>query len=302
MSKPMIQLARRAFLWIFCGAFFGVQALPTLAADTPAPVHGLWVWGTLTVIKGPRSAETLRDFCQSEGINEVYVSVSELKGGENQFAGLIALLHQSKIQVEALLGSKDADEPGPPREKLLDHLREIIQFNQTHPMDRFDGLHLDIEPQQRPENYGPDNLRFLPRLIDAYRAARQLAEPARMTVNADIPIKVLKGDLSQRRMLLSALPRLTLMLYQLSSPGDGESADKKAEKLRTVSARYLKIAYEGLDDPSLAKLSIGLRTPDYGDLLPRMFKTLDEAYGANPHYLGWARHSYNDYVGQAATP
>jgi hypothetical protein len=43
-------------------------------------------------------------------------------------------------------------------------------------------------------------------------------------------------------------------------------------------------------------MSIGLRTPDYAELLPQMLATLDQANRANPHYAGWARHSYNDYL------
>jgi len=41
---------------------------------------------------------------------------------------------------------------------------------------------------------------------------------------------------------------------------------------------------------------IGLRTPDYGELLPEMLKAVDDANRTDPHYLGWARHSYNDYL------
>ena len=180
------------------------------------------------------------------------------------------------------------------REKLLEHVRGITQFNQRHPSDRFDGIYLDIEPQQRPENKGPGNLRFLPGLVDAYGAVRAQAERAKLTVNADIQNKLLKGNLRDRRMLLSSLPRLTLMLYELSSPDDGQSAEKKTEKLRAASQKFLKMAYEGLEGPNLAKIVIGLRTPDYGSTLPSMLKSLDQAYRDNPHYRGWARHSYND--------
>jgi hypothetical protein len=249
-------------------------------------------------LKVPRSAESLRDFCHSQGINEVYVSVSELKGksAESQFADLIAQLHQASIRVEALMGSSNADEPGPPREKLLDEVREVLRFDQPPRRDGFDGIHLDIEPQQRPENYGPQNLGFLPGLVEAYRAVRQLAAPAHLPIDADIPIKVLKGDLSQRQLLLSALPRFTLMLYELDNPDDGQSPEKKMEKLRVASMRYLQIAYQGLNSRDLGQMSIGLRTPDYDALLPRMLQTLDDTNGANPHYLGWARHSYNDYL------
>ena len=116
-----------------------------------------------------------------------------------------------------------------------------------------------------------------------------------MTVNADIPNKLLKGDLNQRRGLMTSLPRLTLMLYELSSPGDAESANK----LRQASAKFMEMAYQGLNGGNLARLAIGLRTPDYGQQLPNMLKVVQETLGANPHYLGWAWHSYND-VEQAA--
>jgi len=175
-------------------------------------------------------------------------------------------------------------------------VREIVQFNQSHPQSRFDGIHLDIEPQQRPENKGPGNLGFLPGLVDAYRAVRVTAEPAGLSVNADIQNKLLKGDLAQRRMLLTSLARLTLMLYELSSPNDGDSADAQAEKLQAASRKFLSMAYDGLNDRNLATMIIALRTPDYGDRLPAMLKTLDETNASNPHYQGWARHSFNDVL------
>jgi hypothetical protein len=289
--------AGRILFWIFCGGiFFGMFSRPAVAGDD-VPIHGLWVWKGPSVLEAPQGAEGLRGFCQSQGVNEVYFSISShgQMAGEGLLTHLINTLHRSNIRVEALLSSEDANETGKHREKLLDHVREVIQFNQRHPRDRFDGIHLDVEPQQRPENKGPGNLRFLPGLVEAYRAVRALAESSQLMVNADIQNKLLKGDAGERRMLLSSsLPRLTLMLYELSSPSDGDSVDKKSEKLRAASQKFLDMAYEGLRDPNLAKMVIGLRTPDYEGLLPTMLKTLDQANRANPHYAGWARHSYND--------
>jgi hypothetical protein len=279
----------------------GALPISAFAAAASAPVHGVWVWKSPTVLAEPRAAEALEDFCKSQGINEVYVSVSSRSAAseEKQLAHLISLLHRSDIRVEALLSSTDADEPGKHRETLLDHVREIVRFNQEHPTDRFDGIHLDVEPQQRPENKGTGNLGFLPGLADAFQAVRAVAEPAGLSVNADIQNKLLKGDLSQRKMLLSAVPRLTLMMYELSSPGDGESVEQKTEKVEKSSQKFLDMAYKGLGEGNLAKMVIALRTPDYGELLPQMLKKLDEANRANPHYMGWARHSYNDYLNAA---
>jgi hypothetical protein len=236
------------------------------------------------------------DFCKSEDINEIYVSISERSevAEETELVHLISLLHRSNIRVEALLSSTEADEPGKHRETLLRHVQGILQFNQKHPAARFDGIHLDIEPQQRPENKGPGNLRFLQGLADAFRVVRAVTEPTGLTLNADIQNKLLKGDLAQRKMLLSAVPRVTLMMYELSSPGDGETLAQMADKAAAASQRFLNMAYDGLHDRNLAKMAIALRTLDYGVLLPQMLKKLDDANRSNPHYLGWARHSYND--------
>lgn len=284
--------------WIACAVLIG--ALCPLVSEGAAPtrVHGLWVWKTPSVLGMPSGAEGLRDYCQSQDINEVYASVSARWDATDQsrLAHLIDLLHGSSVKVEALLSSTDADEPGEHRDSLLRRVQAIVQFNQQHPADRFDGIHLDIEPQQRPENKGAGNLQFLPGLTDAFRAVRELADPVGMTVNADIQSKLLKGDVGQRRMLLSAVPRVTLMMYELSGSGDGSTDQQKAAIVETASRKFLELAFAGLDDPDLARMAIALRTPDYGDSLPQMLQKLDDANGANPHFLGWARHSYNDML------
>jgi hypothetical protein len=270
--------------------------LAVSAAAAQAPVHGLWVWKSPDVLAAPQAAEKLSEFCKTEGITEVYVSISakSFESEKPALAHAIAPLHRENVRVEALLSSTEADEPGKHRDTLLEHAQEIVQFNREHAAARFDGIHLDIEPQQRPENKGPGNLRFLGGLADALRAVRVEAQSAGMTVNADIQNKLLKGSLAERRRLLSSVPRVTLMMYELSSPADGDTAEQKAAKVADASHKFLDMAYEGLEGADVAQMSIALRTPDYGDLLPRMLARLDDANRANPHYLGWARHSYND--------
>jgi hypothetical protein len=284
---------------VLCAALLGAISLPALAAGN-APIHAVWVWKSPTVLALPNAAQNLRAFCQSNGINEVYISVSGSTDstGESRLDQLVGLLHAANIRVDALFSSTDADEGGAHLQKLLGEVSTIQTFNQKHPKARFDGIHLDIEPQQRAENKGSGNLAFLPGLVNAYTEVKQQAAKAGMTVAADIQTKLLKGNLDQRKTLLTSLPQLTLMLYELSSPSDGQSTDAKAAKLKSESQKYLQMASAGLDQSQLAKISIGLRTPDYGDLLPQMLKTLDDANEANPIYGGWARHSYNDVLTQ----
>lgn len=282
------------------------QLLPILAVlcfgiarahATEVPLHGLWVWKTADVLAKPGSGEALRDFAEAKGINEIYVSISShdrLAEG-SPVVVLISLLHRSHIRVEALLDSIDSDKAGEPREAFLAKARAIVQFNETQPPEtRFDGIHLDIEPHQRAENKGPGNLQFLAGLIETFRGVHAIAAPAHLIVNADIPNKVLKGDAAQRRALLTSVDRLTLMLYELTSPEKPGTDEAKAAQLQRAVERYLAMTYEGLDDPHLAGMVIALRTADYEPRLPVMLRSLDAKQSANPHYLGWAWHAYND--------
>jgi hypothetical protein len=284
-------LAVRGTLALVALLFAGLTA-----AAAQAPVHGLWVWKSPDVLRAPHAAEKLAQFCRTEGITEVYVSISakSFESEKPALAHAIASLHRERVRVEALLSSTEADEPGKHRESLVAHAQEIVEFDREHAAAGFDGIHLDVEPQQRPENKGPGNLRFLPGLAEALRNVRDVAQPAGMTVNADIQNKLLKGSLAERRMLLTSLPRVTLMMYELSSPSDGDTVEQKAAKAADASRKFLEMAYDGLDRAQVAKMSIALRTTDYGDSLPRVLAALDDADRANPHYLGWARHSYND--------
>jgi hypothetical protein len=293
---------RLTCIFLFCSALFVVLPIAAIAQTTNAPVHGLWLWKSPAVLESTHAAESLLSFCQSENINEVYISISERSepAEESELAHTITILHRATIRAEALLSSSEADEPGKHRDTLLRHVQEILEFNRKHPAAKFDGIHLDVEPQQRPENKGPGNLRFLPGLAEAFRQVRAITDPAGLTLNADIQNKLLKGDAAQRKMLLTAVPRVTLMMYELSNPNDGETPEQKADKAAKASQKFLTMAYEGLNDRNLAKMAIALRTPDYGDLLPQILKALDEANRANPHYLGWARHSYNDHLNATA--
>jgi hypothetical protein len=266
------------------------------ARERVPPAHGLWVWKGEGLLHSASGERALLAFCRSEKITEVYLSIpqQDIKSEDKAIGHFVEQLHGANVRAEALVSSTTADLGGTARAKLMEHVRAILRFDALHADQRFDGIHIDVEPQQRTENKGEGNLKFLPGLVDTFHEIRALAEPRGLTVSADIQGKLLKGDPAQRRALLSALPRFTLMMYELSSPADGKSAEEKAAKARDTSQEMLARAYEGLNDPGLARMAIALRTADYGKLLPQMLQALDDANTTNPHYLGWARHSYND--------
>jgi hypothetical protein len=250
------------------------------------PVHGLWVPNTPTILDLPSRGEALRNFCRDHHINEVYLSYTSQNGGaaeEQEIEKLINLLHHDHIRVEALLSSKDADEAGKHRDDLLAHVNEVLSYNQHHEHQRFDGIHLHIEPQDRLENQGAGKVAYLPGLLQTFLDVRNLADIHQLTVNADIPVKLLKTTPDQRRALMTSMTRLTLML-------DGVPADK----LGNVASQSMETAYQGLDGANSAMMAIGLRASDYPGQLPAMLEAVQQALGASPHFLGWAWHSYNE--------
>jgi hypothetical protein len=258
--------------------------------------HGIWVWHGSAVLAAVDGAAKLRDYCRTRGIDEVYVAVSE-HGKivlDRKTIDAIHLLHAANIRVEALLSSDSADEAGRHRDKLITQVQAIAAFNRQHPGTRFDGVHLDIEPQQRPENKGPGNLIFLTGLVQAYRAVRAAADG--LGVDADIQTKLLKGSSTQRRELFESLPRLTLMLYELDTPDSQRDDAAKTRQVHSASQKFLAMAYADLPNSGMARLSVALRTPDYGAGLPAMLNALDEANRDNPRYAGWAQHAYNDLL------
>ena len=300
--KPARRGARRRRLPVCTLAVAAVlvAALPgsagALQTKQRALEHGLWVWKAPSVAGTSAGASALRAFCTSHQVNAVYLSnfdVSE-HPAEATMENTIVQVHAAGIHVEALFSSTDADEPGEHREKLLDEVRAVVAYDRDEPNARFDGIHLDIEPQQRAENKGSANLWYLPDLVATYRDVRDIADPAHLTVDADIERKLLEGDVSQRRSLMSALPRLTLMLYGLNSRDGGSTEKQAALTLRADSEKYLAMAYRGLGGNGLATMVIGLRTRDYGTFLPAMLATVEAANRANAHYGGWALHAYND--------
>jgi hypothetical protein len=288
-----------------CGGAISVNGLSssgTSASTITSSVHGLWAYSGNSIVASSTGATTLRDFAISQHINAVYISAIPTSSNpqlSDEISNMILVLHQSQISVEALIGSTTADEPGAPRNAFLAVVQNVVQFNQQFPATKFDGVHIDIEPQQRPENSGANALQFLPNLIETYREANVLAQSANLVVDADIPVEVLRANVDQRQALFTVLPRYTLMLYGITNQSSGLTVQQQTTAIQQASQKDLAMAYDGLTGDNLAAMAIGLDTADYGyDLMPTMLSAVDQSNASNAHYPGWSRYSYSDYLAQ----
>jgi hypothetical protein len=278
-----------------CGGNF--SANNAQVAQSQSSSHGMWVWNGTGIASDASRVALLHDVAVAKGIDEVYISAvpSGSDSSDRQISNLISTLHASSIRVEALLGSSTADEPGAPRDGLVTLVQNVISYNQRNPQARFDGVHLDIEPQQRPEY--TSGIGYLPNLIATYQAANSVAAPAGLAINADIAKGVISASLDQRRALLTSVPRLTLMLYQLGTQADSQSAAQNAAILDSAATDALQRIYDGVSGPGVATLAIGLNTPDFGaDSMPQMFVSLEQSGKMNSHYSGWSWEAYSDIL------
>ena len=95
-------------------------------------------------------------------------------------------------------------------------------------------------------------------------------------------------------MLLFALSRLTLMLYELSSLGN-EKPRRQRLKTPEGKPKILDMAYQGVGNRDTAKMGIALRSPDYEGYLPScsVFRRHASQRPAPPWMGG---HAYNGIV------
>ncbi|MWV42356.1 hypothetical protein GRF59_01820 [Paenibacillus sp. HJL G12] len=115
-----------------------------------SPAHGVkatWVWQTEMIEDG---GVKLLDFAQQEGINLIYLQINRDLPNAT-YETFIQHAHEEKIAVHALGG-----DPGwaleEHRERMLGLADWTINYNASVPEEnRFDGIHLDIEPYVLPQ-------------------------------------------------------------------------------------------------------------------------------------------------------
>ena len=153
-------LSKRIFITVVSTLCFGATAISN-AADRALGNRAIWwwvspdhAWGTDQVIGKPVKEAAVIDFLKQWNIGHVYVSFSP---GIRKQPGLIRSwnkrAHAAGMKSQLLLSENTWIYPEQ-RLNLTDvHIRkDLIDFNTAckDPLERFDGLHLDIEPHGLP--------------------------------------------------------------------------------------------------------------------------------------------------------
>jgi hypothetical protein len=173
---------------------------------TPGPTgtRGVWAWrdsgdphGTDAVVGDAAAEADMLAHLQDWGVDRVYGSYGDRAATEpNAIAAWNAQLHAAGIQSFVLMGDPawTSSREWAFMESLIQ--ARLIQFNEsrTDPTERFDGLHLDIEPHAASawSSYSEaDKYAQLTLLDDAYAHAHGVIEAssqAGLELHADLPV------------------------------------------------------------------------------------------------------------------
>lgn len=120
-------------------------------AASPSPKRATWVWNNW-VVETPAQHKDFLRFCRARGIGTVFLHAPADHLGERaaNFRAFLAAAHKQGLRVEALDGASDwAFEPAKPEAFIA----AVIAFNGAgaDAGERFDGLHLDVEPYDSPQ-------------------------------------------------------------------------------------------------------------------------------------------------------
>src|SRR5690606_17464581 len=143
-----------------------IYPIPIQAKEST--VKALWVWDYYKSAFTQEQREELIQFSLDNGINRLLVGTrGTLRYHFEEYADFIQRAHANGIEVFSLAGKGEwALEEN--HSTALEHMKQVLDFNASHPSSRFDGISLDIEPHTLSgysENAGSIGYQFI-RLLE----------------------------------------------------------------------------------------------------------------------------------------
>ena len=138
------------FLFI---AVITVLVCPCVVAAQTKPPRALWVWDSSPLLRDARERESFLDFCERHDIGFVWVQIAthavqadRSLDGATEWKALLADVHRRGMKLHALDGDPQYTLRAR-HETVLSMVDAVIAYNASAlPAERFDGIHLDIEP------------------------------------------------------------------------------------------------------------------------------------------------------------
>ncbi|MED5018026.1 hypothetical protein P9847_12005 [Paenibacillus chibensis] len=265
----------------------------SLLVGFQSPTQGLkatWVWQTELIEDG---GEKLLDFARQQGINLIYLQINRDLPNAT-YETFIQHAHEGGVAVHALGG-----DPGwalsVHKDRLLGLADWTMNYNASVPADnRFDGIHLDIEPYVLPQ-WETDQGEVISSWMNNMQAFLDRAKGKGLELGLDIPfwfdsyVTPEGGGLNE--WLMTAFDQVTVLAYRNVVDSD--------HGIVSLSQDELKLA-----DKLGKRLLIGVNTKEmpgeshttfYGRSKEQMNESLSDLTGQLSAYSSFAGIAVHDF-------
>ncbi|MCX9011069.1 MAG: hypothetical protein OIN66_08100 [Candidatus Methanoperedens sp.] len=276
--------------------------------------RALYVWGEAdTILENPAEADVLIRFAREHSINTLFFYTDQLKLSDSrqQFKSFIARAHSSNLYVHALNGDAAWITS---RQAAANYINALVSYNvNAQSNEKFDGVHLDIEPYTLPSwekdsngdsmtlaqssvnrNIATQYLQMLSGLKDTISESKE-----RMTFGADIPFWF---DGSGFELIYSGNNKLfsshiqdtvdfvTIMDYTDNYSNAITWATNEINYGAAIS-KYVVLAFETQDVGNSGSSFY----EEGASALENALQQVTNAFSAKPSFKGFAIHHYGSY-------
>ena len=201
------------------GALAVVLLLFVSSAAAEKPRRALWVWDNSIVDSAAQRDDFLR-FCRERKIDTLFLHapMDHLQDRAADFHAFLAAAHKEKMRVEALDGDARWAFERAPAGNFVTAVQVFNSFAKT-PAERFDGIHLDVEPYDTPE-WKADDVRAATQYLELLDVLR--SQKGELPLTADVPPWFGEFQVGEERLLAGVIARVDavgIMAYTSQTKG-----------------------------------------------------------------------------------
>ncbi|HEV2021708.1 MAG TPA: hypothetical protein VGQ94_04205 [Terriglobales bacterium] len=258
------------------------------------PARALWVWKP-ALFEDPGELEALLAFTAKKRTSTIFFSAAtqRLQHEPELYRRLIRRAHAQGITVQALNGEPDWLFPDR-RSGAVAFLEAVRHYDgESRPTERFDAIHLDVEPQSLPEWKAVRHEDLAARYLAFVDWIRDQARPLALPLVVDVPVsfnRITAGPRSMSEAVLDRADQIVVMTYKDTAQ---KVVDANRAKMESADAAGKKLWIGISADPSHLPAN-SASGPAESDL-EAIAASVEAAFQRHPSFLGVAIHDYARY-------
>lgn len=256
----------------------------TAAAERPR--RAVWVWDNSITETAAQRDDFLR-FCRDRKIDTLFLHapMDHLQDRPDEFHAFLAAAHKKKMRVEALDGAPRWAFERRAAEDFVTAVKVFNSFAQT-PAERFDGIHLDVEPYDTTE-WKADEQRAAAQYLELLDVLR--AQQGELSLTADVPPWFGSFGIPEGTLLSGAIARadaIALMSYTNQVRGLAAEVKPALEFAATKGKRvWVGLSAQAYDSDMDANRPLRPQ-------VERTLKRAEKEFRTAPALAGVALHDY----------